>query len=119
MDLATGVVEKSPLNGTSKYSWLDESAWGTAPALGLTDDGNIIICGRGTVVIGGKTTAVLPRTLPAQLKRESYAQVSTYDLLGHRIQQKTFSKNSVSGILFNVYRSPDGSKVVAKQLITR
>jgi hypothetical protein len=120
MDLATGAIEKSPIDGTSQYPWLNQSTCGGNAALGLTVDGNIIIGANGAVVIGNSANAVIPRLAPKVERGNNFQFVGQFDLRG-RVLSKTFSvNNSASGMSIMLYRTAEGKVVRAeKTLIAR
>ena len=120
IDLATGAVEKSPLDGTSsKYTWLNQSTCGGKVALGLTVEGDIIIGANGAVVIGNGPNAVIPRLVPKVERDGIFQFAGRFNLMG-RLEKSFSVKNSASGMSIMLYRTAEGKIVRAeKTLIAR
>jgi hypothetical protein len=119
MDLATRtVVGKSPINGTSQYSFLDERGCGGEPALGLYN-GNILIGANGKIVVGNSANAVIYRLAPKVERGSSFEFIGCFNSRGQLVSKiPTFSNNKTlaSGMNFMLYRTAEGKVVRAEEM---
>jgi hypothetical protein len=106
LDLATGAIKKSAIDGTDSLPYLDASGCGGEQVLTLDDHNNMVIIANGAVVYGGGGSAILPYhpvVMPKVENSFSFSgMIKCYNVRGQLISKNTFSiKDRTTGFYIN------------------